>query len=445
MSSPALAVRPRLTSGAGRIAAVLRRETGVFLLAVLLIAVHVIDDSFVQPQPGTSASDHLVSGLVPLALLAFTAWAYPRLRGGRRGALALALGVLGLAAGGEAAHYIPALGASGDDYSGLLAMAAGLVLIGLGVVPLWRTRRVGRSGARPPGPRRGAPPPRRYVGRAILGAAGAAVFVYVVLPVGMSYVDTHVARAVVPAAHLGVAHQDVSFETSDGLTLHGWYVPSRNGAAVIAFPGRKGPQPHTRMLARHGYGVLLFDRRGEGESEGDPTSWGWGNEKDLKAAIAFLQRRDDVDPGRIGGLGLSVGGEMMIQTAAETGALKAVASEGAGMRSVRETIDSPASTAKWLAPPFKVVETAATAVFHDQAPPASLVDLVAKVAPRPLLLMYSGTGQGGEVQLNPEFFRVAGRPKALWEIPGAGHAGGIRAQPREYERRVIAFFNKALL
>ena len=30
------------------------------------------------------------------------------------------------------------------------------------------------------------------------------------------------------------------------------------------------------MLARHGYGVLLFDRRGEGRSEGEPNAWGWG-------------------------------------------------------------------------------------------------------------------------------------------------------------------------
>ena len=407
-------------------------ETALFLIAITLIALHVIDDSFVQPQPGTSAGDHLVSGLVPLALLSVAAWAYPRLRGGRRGALALALGVLGLAAGGEAIHYASTIGASGDDYTGLLAIPAGLLLLGLGVVTLWRTRRTDDSR------------PRRYMRRLLLGAAGTVVFVYVVLPVGMSYVDTHVARAVVPPAHLGVAYEDVSFETSDGLTLHGWYVPSRNGAAVIAFPGRKGPQPHTRMLARHGYGVLLFDRRGEGESDGDPTSWGWGNEKDLKAAIGFLQRRADVDPERIGGLGLSVGGEMMIQTAAETSALKAVASEGAGMRSLREAVDTPPSVDTLLGIPFKAVETAATAVFHDQAPPASLVDLVAKIEPRPLLLMYSGKGQGGEVQLNPEFYRAAREPKTLWEIPGAGHTGGIRAQPGEYERRVIGFFDQAL-
>ena len=94
--------------------------------------------------------------------------------------------------------------------------------------------------------------------------------------------------------------------------------------------------------------------------------------------------------------------------------------------------------------PFKAVETAATAVFHDQAPPPSLVDLAAKVSPRPLLLMYSGKGQGGEVELNPEFYRAAGEPKTLWQIPGAGHTGGIRAQPEEYERRVVGFFDQAL-
>ena len=404
----------------------------LFVLGLALIAVHVIDDSFVQPQPGTSAPDHLVSGLLPLALLALAAWAYPRLRGGRQGAMALAFGVLGIAAGIEAVYYVGKVGASGDDYTGLLAIPAGLLLLGLGVVTLWRTRRADGG------------LPRRFVRRSLLGAAGVVGFLYVVLPIGMAYVDTHTARAVVPAANLGVPYEQVSFTTSDGLKLSGWYVPSRNGAAVIAFPGRKGPQAHTRMLARHGYGVLLFDRRGEGESDGDPTSWGWGNEKDIKAGIGFLQRRADVDPERIGGLGLSVGGEMMIQTAAETDALKAVASEGAGMRSVREAVDSPASAEMWLAAPFKAVETAATAVFHDEMPPANLGDLVAKVAPRPLLLMYSGRGQGGEVQLNPEFYRAAGGPKTLWEIPGSGHAGGIRAQPEQYERRVVAFFDDAL-
>jgi hypothetical protein len=53
------------------------------------------------------------------------------------------------------------------------------------------------------------------------------------MPIGIGYVSTHVARAVVPANHLGVASEDVRFTTRDGLELEGWYIPSRNGAAVI--------------------------------------------------------------------------------------------------------------------------------------------------------------------------------------------------------------------
>ena len=104
-------------------------------------------------------------------------------------------------------------------------------------------------------------------------------------------------RQSVPEAKLGAAYEDVSFTTSDGLELHGWYVPSKNGAAVIAFPGRSGPQAHARMLARHGYGVLLFDRRGEGASDGDSNLFGWGGDKDILAAIEYLKTR----PGRRAG------------------------------------------------------------------------------------------------------------------------------------------------
>ena len=104
------------------------RETLLFWIATALIALHVVDDNYLQPQPGTAASDHLVSGLVPLALLGLAAWAYPRLRGGRRGALALVLGVLGIAAGIEGFHYTREVGPSGDDFTGLAAIPAGLLL-----------------------------------------------------------------------------------------------------------------------------------------------------------------------------------------------------------------------------------------------------------------------------------------------------------------------------
>jgi dienelactone hydrolase len=402
------------------------RERALVLVGVAVIALHVVDDAFVQPQPGTSAGDHLVAGLVPLALLGLAAVAYPRLRAGARAVLALALGVFGLSTASEAWYYTREVGASGDDYTGLLVIPAALLLLGVAVVTLWRSRRLDDSLG------------WRYLRRGLIGVGALIAAPFVVYPIVYSYGLTHIGRAVVPEPALGAAFEDVSFTTDDGLELEGWYVPARNRAAVIAFPGRRGPQRQTRMLVRHGYGVLLFDRRGEGDSEGDPNAVGWNGDRDLKAAIAFLRQRPDVDPDRIGGIGLSVGGELLLETAAETDALRAVVSEGAGIRSVKEATLGPLGGV-----PIWGLMTAATAIYSNDAPPPSLDDLVPRISPRPVFLIYATDGQGGE-ELSQDYYESAGAPKAVWKAPG-GHTGAIEARPVEYERRVVAFFDRALL
>ncbi len=415
-----------------RLAAVARRKNTLFLLATGAVAVHLLDDSFLQPEPGTAAGDHLVSGLVPLGVLVFLAAAYPRVRAGVQATVALALGLLGLVAGAvEGGYHTLTADLSGDDYTGLLALPAGLVLVALGAAELWQKRRLDESWR------------RRYLRRSLVGVATAVVGFEIAFPILFAYGYTHFGRAFVPHAHLGVSYENVSFRTSDGLKLAGWYVPSKNRAAVIMLSagGRNGPQAHARMLARHGYGVLIFDPRGTGESEGDP--YRWGGERDVKAALAYLQRRPDVDPKRIGGLGLSLGGELMLQTAGETKALRAVVSEGAGIRSIREQMEKRGAL-KWLSAPFWATQTAAITVFSNHAPPPNLKDLVARISPRPLFLIYSGRPVGGE-ELNTTFYAAAGEPKTLWKIGDASHTGGLDAHPEQYERRVLAFFDHALL
>ena len=126
---------------ATRVAAALRTEVGLARLALAVVSLHVVDDNFLQPNPGTSAGDHLVSGLVPLGLLVLAGVVYPRLRAGARATIALLAGFFGVLAGTEAVHYTKEVGASGDDFTGLLSIPAGLLLIGLGAVTLWRSRR----------------------------------------------------------------------------------------------------------------------------------------------------------------------------------------------------------------------------------------------------------------------------------------------------------------
>ena len=408
------------------------RETRLAVAAIAAIALHVLDDNFFQPQAGTSGTAHLVSGLVPLAALVGFAAAYAHLRAGLRAAIAIPVGLLGMVAGaGEAGYYSLHGGPIGDDYTGLFAIGSGLLLVGVGATTLWRSRRIDDSRF------------RRYLRRSVQVAA-AIVGAYVVLfPLALSYVFTHSARAEVPSPQLGAAHENVSFTSPDGVTLRGWYVPSRNRAAVIVAPGRAGSQRPARMLVRHGYGVLLFDRRGEGESEGDPNAFGWNAQADLNAAVVFLQHRPDVDPNRIGGIGLSVGGETLIQAAAESDGLKAIVADGAGSRSIREDLSRPGS-GKWGEIPTSIVITLGTMLFSNHTAAPNLKTLVGRIAPRPLFLIYGAHDQANVRDLAPVYYAAAGSPKLIWRVPGAGHTGAAKVHPCEYERRVVGFFDRAL-
>jgi hypothetical protein len=428
-----VALRSQTEAGAAvasRVASILRKESTPARLALGAVALHVVDDNFLQPQPGTSAGDHLVSGLVPIAVLAVAAVAYRRLRAGARAAIAITLGLLGVVVGIEGGYYTAKVGPSGDDYTGLLALPAGLLLVLLGALTLWRSRRLDDSLW------------RRYLRRSLLAFTAFVVAGQLIGGLALGYVSTHVMRPYVPTTHLGTAYEDVSLTTSDGLRLEGWYIPSKNGAAVIAFPGRSGPQKHARMLARHGYGVLLFDRRGEGASDGDGSLFGWGGEKDIYAAIDFLRSRPEVEPSRIGGIGFSVGGELILQAAAQSNGLAAVVSDGAGTRSLAEDMDDIPSPGKWIGLPFLAAKSGAVALFSNTTPPPELTELVPRIAPTPLLLIWAPNSRGEN--MNPDYYRLAGQPKAIWTIPEAGHIQGITARPKEYERRVVAFFDRAL-
>jgi dienelactone hydrolase len=410
-----------------------RREALLFRAAMAAIALHALDYAFVDREPGTAAGDHLLSGLVPTALAVALAVAYPRLRAGLRASVALACGLVALTAGIAApVRHAVSEGLGGDDATGILVALAGALLVAEGVVVLWRSRRLDE------------PHLRRYGRRVLIGIAAVVIAYEVVLPLAVTTVVTHRTRWAVPAADLGRPFESARLRTSDGVALAGWYVPSRNRAAVIVSPGRSAEvQKHARMLVRHGYGALVFDRRGEGRSEGDFNIFGWSGESDLRGGLAFLRARPDVDAARIGGLGLSVGGEMLLQTAAHTQALRAVVSEGAGVRSVSEQLHR-SGAAKWQLLPQMAVMTAATAVLANDAPAPGLTDLVRRIAPRPVFFIYATHGQGGE-ELNPSYYARAGLPKTLWEIPDADHTGGLAAHPREYEQRVVGFFDRALL
>ena len=272
----AAAGEPTATSRVRRVLAradsFVRSERGIITLALAAVALHVADDNYFQPEPGTSPGDHLASGLIPIAVLGAAAALYPRLRAWLRAALAMTLGAIGIAFGVPSAYWLLEGEASGDHYTtGVLAIVAGVVLLLAGPVVLWRARR--SYGSR-----------KRTVLRRALAVVWAvplafAVFMVVVFPIGFAYTYTHTGRGVVQP-DLRVPYESMTVTTSDGLELTGSYVPSRNRAAVILFPGATR-SAEARMLIRHGYGVLLLNPRGQGTSEGDTVRW--AGDRDLLA------------------------------------------------------------------------------------------------------------------------------------------------------------------
>jgi uncharacterized protein len=404
-----------------------RTEGFAFSVAVATIALHVLTDAFITLEPATTRTEHFVTGGVPFVLLVGSVSLYPRLRPGAQASVAAFLGVLSLAGFGVAFRHATTVAAAGDDWTAFALLPSGLFLLGLAARTLWRARK--RDG-------------HRYLRRGLLAVGSVLATFWIVLPTAIAVITTHRPREAAEPVDLGRPYETVPVRTSDGLTLDGRYVPSSNGAAVIVFPGSNSRAPQARALVRHGYGVLMLDMRGYRQSDGDPNAFGWGATKDVDAGIAYLRGRSDVRRGRVGGIGFSVGGEQMIEAAASNPDLRAVVSDGAGERSVRETtLRGPRG---WLSLPAMAAQTLAVTIFSGERPPPALQDLVPRIAPRPVLFIHAGNGAGGE-ELQPDFYAAAREPKFIWKIEEADHTGGFSAEPREYERRVVTFFDRALL
>jgi dienelactone hydrolase len=402
-------------------------ERRIFTVAVLAALAHALDDAFVNRGAGLGLGQHALAGAIALAAAVAGVLAFPRLRPGLRAALAFSFGGLAIVNGALHVLHIGKHGATGGDFTGALAFAAGLVLIGLAAAIPFRHRGAGE---------------RPWRARAVAVPVALVGFAFVLVPVGMGVVASHKWRSPIgdpPSA----AYRDVAFEASDGLDLEGWYRPSENGANVLVVHGgssdRDGSVAHAEMLAAHGYGVLLYDARGRGESDGSENNYGWDWAKDIDGALAFLKAQDGVDPERIGALGLSTGADVLIQVAAERSDLRALVTDGAAAGSFE---DGHRLRGTGPETPVSFLMFATIGAITGDRPGPALEDAITRLK-SPTLMVSAGTAI--ERDFNVHYDEVAGdRPVEHWNLPDVNHTDAIYEARDEYERRVVAFLDGEL-
>lgn len=242
-----------------------------------------------------------------------------------------------------------------------------------------------------------------------------------------------------PADH-GLAAEDVTLTTADGVHLAAWWVPPENGAAVLLLHGagstRTATLDHAEALADAGFGVLMVDARGHGTSEGTAMDIGWHGADDLAAAVNWVAARPDVEEGRIGAVGLSMGGEEALTLAGQDPRVRAVVGDGVGIR-VAGDVAAPSP----LEDAINRLTYSVTDLLTAASPPPPLRDVVAGLADDQRVLLVAASGEGEQAAWLAD---AAPDHVEVWDVPDVAHTRALDEHPQEWSNRVLGFLEDAL-
>ncbi len=270
-------------------------------------------------------------------------------------------------------------------------------------------------------------------------------------------------------ADYGLDFRDVSFlSRDDGIALRGWLIPGIGAGGqptlertIIAIHGawQNRTDPAIGLLelccalARAGFAVLAFDMRGHGESQIAPFTLGYSEQLDILGAVDFLREGvlpypEMARPVWIGGYGISMGASALLYAAADEPAIRAVVADSA-YAEMAPTIERELPLRSKLPHFFTPgILRAARVLYHLDVAAVRPVEVVAAIAPRPLLLI-----QGGADAMNPASsltnlaLAAESDPRAhvvTWRVPNVPHAQAFHRETEAYVSLLIAFFANAL-
>lgn len=244
-------------------------------------------------------------------------------------------------------------------------------------------------------------------------------------------------------AQLGIEVEDVDIPTTDGLTLHGWFLAAKGdgppaGSVLFLHGNAENISTHLGSvwwMPNHGYNVLLFDYRGFGRSQGEPSIEGL--HIDFNAALAYLRSRSDIDSNRLVIFGQSMGAATTITSVAaleNREGIRAVVVEGA-FTSYRK-VAREALAGFWLTWPLQWPLSLAFDSDHNP------IDAVAKISPIPLLIVHSEDDTIIPIHHGEALYAAAEPPATFWRVRGAPHIGVFNG-PQNREK-LVEFLNGIL-
>ena len=237
----------------------------------------------------------------------------------------------------------------------------------------------------------------------------------------------------------------VEFRSRDGARLCGWFIPAQSAAdgsetpaTILHAHGNAGNMNDhawfTEYLPVAGFNVFIFDFRGYGQSEGRAWTRN-GLLDDTHAALDYLVTRSDVDRGRIGMYGQSLGGSIGLNVMAERSEIRAAVIESA-FTSWREE----AAAAVSGEPPAWWARLAAWMLISDRARPD---EAIVRCGPRPILIVHGDSDGTVPVEHGRRLRAAGGANVELVEVAGGDH-NSLRETNPEIEQRIIWFFRSHL-
>jgi pimeloyl-ACP methyl ester carboxylesterase len=251
----------------------------------------------------------------------------------------------------------------------------------------------------------------------------------------------------------GVQFKDVEFQTSDGVNISGWLIPSAGKHATIVyshglFRSRRELLKRAAELWRLGYGALLYDSRNHGASGKARVSLGYNERLDVEAAVRYL--RDEVhSTDRIVLLGISMGASAALLAAAETPDVAAVISDSSFL-SFNDTVDHHIKIFLHL-PVFPIANELKFFIQSRAAFDGSQLDALAavkRIGDRPILFIAAAHDRRMPPEIAQTLYDASASSKRdLLVIDGPGseiHGHAYQANETLYVGRIAGFLDSVL-